>query len=41
MIDNAYCSFENSKTVYGKGYMFEKYNANSIGTAGGGGEYEV
>ncbi|CAD8089254.1 unnamed protein product [Paramecium primaurelia] len=41
VINNAYCCFEKSIIQYGKGYMFEKYDATSIGTSGGGGEYEV
>ncbi|CAD8070968.1 unnamed protein product [Paramecium sonneborni] len=41
VINNSYCCFQNSIIQYGKGYMFEKYDATNIGTSGGGGEYEV
>eukprot|EP00828_Plagiopyla_frontata_P038748 TRINITY_DN5086_c0_g1_i3.p2 TRINITY_DN5086_c0_g1~~TRINITY_DN5086_c0_g1_i3.p2 ORF type:complete len:348 (+),score=52.62 TRINITY_DN5086_c0_g1_i3:162-1205(+) len=36
---NCYCGFQKSKSKYGEGYMFEKYDVLDIGSSGAGGEY--
>ena len=40
-INNAYCGWTFQEMQKGKGIMFEKYDATSIGNSGHGGEYEV